>query len=61
MKINEFNKLIKEQDSNFIIENYMLNKLNLTDKQLEKVCLKSKHRGGVSFEYKRNKTTKLYK
>ena len=50
------NKILKQKEPSKILEDYMLEKINLTVKQLEEVCKLGPHRGGISFEYKNNKT-----
>lgn len=49
MKNKDFNKLLKEKKPNEIISDYMICKIFLTDKQLEKVCSLGNHHGGCGF------------
>lgn len=48
MKAREFKKLCNEKSPGEIIEDYMLGKIYLTDKQLEKVTNNGEHRGGCN-------------
>ena len=54
MKTSKFAGLMRKSTPNKILEEYMMGKhRTLTDKQLEKVCAKSDHRGGIAFTYKK--------
>lgn len=57
MKVSKFAGLMRRKTPTKILEEYMLGKHGtLTDKQLDKVCSKGNHRGGVAFSYrKKNK------
>lgn len=48
MKSRDFNKIIKEKTPSEILEDYMLGKIYLTDKQLEKITNSGEHHGGCN-------------
>ena len=48
MKTREFTKILKEKTPGEIIEEFMLGKIDLTDKQLEKVTNNGEHHGGCN-------------
>lgn len=48
MRTRDFNKLLKRKTSDEILTDYMICKIYLTDKQLEKVCNNSSHHGGCN-------------
>lgn len=48
MKARDFKKLCSEKSPGEIIEDYMLGKIYLTDKQLEKVTKNGEHHGGCN-------------
>ena len=57
MKNRDFKRLLNKQEPEQILERYMLSKIYLTEKQLEKVCSIGNHHAGCCFgkgkKYKR--------